>query len=125
MIKATIQYLRNQGVDNFHLGGFSNGGFSISRLASTLREENGIKGLFFIDGISDGASIREAGFPVLIIQGAQDERVSAAAVRPIATALGDFGTYVELPGDHFIIMKQPKLVQDAITAWLEKQEADQ
>lgn len=125
ILKATFQYLRGQGIQRFYLGGFSNGGFSISRLVSQVSKEEGLRGLIFIDGISDGASIKAAGLPVLIIQGVQDERVPATAVRPIAETIGELGTYIELDGDHFIIMKNPKPVQDAIAGWLQNQEASQ
>jgi alpha/beta superfamily hydrolase len=106
------------------LGGFSNGGFSISRLASQLGNEQGLRGLFFIDGITDGAGIRETGLPVLIIQSIQDERVPVTGTRSIAETIGNSGTYVELDGDHFIIMKRPGLVQNAIVKWLERLEAN-
>jgi pimeloyl-ACP methyl ester carboxylesterase len=124
ILEATFRYLREQGIEKFYLGGFSNGGFGISRLVSKLKREEGLSGLFFIDGIYDGASIRETGLPILIIQGAQDERVPAGEVRQIAEIIGDLGTYVELEGDHFIIIKQPELVQNAITTWLEVHEAN-
>lgn len=119
ILGATFQYLREQGIEKFYLGGYSNGGHGISQLVSKLSKEDGLSGLFFIDGIADGASIRETGLPSLIIQAAQDERVSAERVRQIAAVIGNTGTYVELDGDHFIIMKQPELVQGALTAWLE------
>ena len=122
ILQATFHYLRGQGREKFYVGGFSNGGFGISRLVSKLGKEEGISGLFFINGISDGASIKETSLPVLIIQGAQDERVPAAQVRPIAESIGDRATYVELEGDHFMIIKQPMLVQEALSAWLESLE---
>jgi alpha/beta superfamily hydrolase len=122
ILQATFQYLREQGIQTFYLGGFSNGGFGISRLVFKLRNEDGLSGLFFINGIYDGTSIRDTNLPVLIIQGVQDERVPAEGVLQIASVIGDLGTYVEVEGDHFMIMKQPKLVQDAITAWLENRE---
>ena len=125
ILEATFQYLREQGIEEFSVGGFSNGGFGISRMVSTLSNEDGVRGLFFINGIHDGESIRETGLPILIIQGMQDERVPAEFVRPIASAIGELGTYVELEGDHFMIMKQPKAVQNAISDWLHKQEPDQ
>lgn len=118
ILQATFQYLRGQGVSKFYLGGFSNGGFGISRLASQLKEVDGIRGLFFIDGIADSMNIRETGLPVLIIEGRQDTRVPTEGVRQIAQDIGDSGTYVEMEGDHFLIMKHPELVQDAITGWL-------
>jgi pimeloyl-ACP methyl ester carboxylesterase len=68
-------------------------------------------------------SIRETGLPILILQGTQDERVPAAGVRPTAEIIGALGTYVEIEGDHFMIIKQPALVQKEITAWLKEQEA--
>jgi pimeloyl-ACP methyl ester carboxylesterase len=123
ILQATFRYLRDQGIENFYLGGFSNGGFGISRLVTRVGSEAGLQGLFFINGISDGASIKETGLPVLIIQGAQDERVPAEQVRPIAAGLGELGAYVELEGDHFMVMKQPRAVQRAIADWLHKQES--
>jgi len=119
MLRATLRYLREQGIQKFYVGGFSNGGFGLSLLASKLRNENGLSGLFFIDGISNGSSIRETGLPILIIQGAQDERIAAAEARQTAEIIGDLGTYIELKGDHFLIIKQPDLVQNAIADWLE------
>jgi pimeloyl-ACP methyl ester carboxylesterase len=123
IIQATFNYLREQGIQRFYLGGFSNGGFGISRLASQVGKEEGLHGLFFIDGIDDGASIRETGLPVLVIQGAQDERMPATEARRTAEIIGDLGTYVELQGDHFLIMKQPDLVQNVIATWLEDHES--
>jgi pimeloyl-ACP methyl ester carboxylesterase len=105
------------------LGGFSNGGISIGCLASQLKNEKGLSGLIFIDGFDDAAEVRETGLPVLILQGAQDERISATQARQFAEEIGDLGTYVELNGDHFLIMKVPSLVQNAISAWLEEQVA--
>lgn len=125
ILQATFRYLREQGLQEFYLGGFSNGGFGISRLVSKLRKEDGLRGLIFINGIYDGASIKETGLPVLIIQGAQDERVPAELVRPIAGAIGELGTYVEMEGDHFMIIKQPNAVQNAIFDWLDKHEPSQ
>jgi pimeloyl-ACP methyl ester carboxylesterase len=122
ILEATFQYLREQGIEKFYLGGFSNGGFGISRMVSKLSKEDGVRGLFFINGIYDGESIRETGLPILIIQGAQDERVPPVGVRQIAGVIRDLGTYVELEGDHFMIMKQPKAVQNAIVDWLHKEE---
>lgn len=119
ILGATFQYLREQGIKIFYLGGYSNGGHGISLLVSKLVREDGLRGLFFIDGIDEGASIRATGLPVLIVQAAQDERVSAEWSRQHAVAVGEAGTYVEVEGDHFMIMKQPGLMQDAITTWLE------
>lgn len=121
ILQATFQYLREQSVEIFYLGGFSNGGFGVSRLVSEVSKQEGLNGLFFIDGITNGESIRETGLPVLIIQAAQDERVPVENVRQIAEVIGGLGTYVELDGDHFIIIKRPEPVQTAITDWLEKQ----
>jgi pimeloyl-ACP methyl ester carboxylesterase len=126
ILQATFRYLREQEVKEFYLGGFSNGGFGISRLVAKLSKEAGLRGFFFINGIYDGASIKETGLPVLIIQGAQDERVPAVQVRQIAEVIGESGDYVEVErGDHFMIMKQPQAVQKAIVDWLKRQESEQ
>ena len=122
ILRATFDYIMGQGIQRFYLGGFSNGGFGISRLALQWKDEKGLAGLFFIDGFTNGTSIREVGLPVLILEGAQDERVPVTAARQFALDVGDLGTYVELEGDHFLIMKRPDLVQNEIVKWLEQQE---
>jgi pimeloyl-ACP methyl ester carboxylesterase len=122
ILQATFHYLRAEGREKFYVGGFSNGGFGLSRLVAKLKEEAGLAGLFFVNGVTDGTSIKETGLPALIIQGTQDERVPAAQIRPIAESIGDQATYVELEGDHFMIIKQPARVQEALAAWLESRE---
>jgi pimeloyl-ACP methyl ester carboxylesterase len=118
ILQATFQYLREQGIQRFYLGGFSNGGISLGRLASPLKDEPGLSGLIFIDGFADGAGVREIGLPVLVVQGLQDERIPAPGARQFVQELGDLATYVEMEGDHFLIMKEPKSVQIAIAKWL-------
>jgi pimeloyl-ACP methyl ester carboxylesterase len=123
ILQATFEHLREQGIQRFYLGGFSNGGISIGRLASHLKDETGLSGLILIDGIDNGAGLRETGLTVLVLQGLQDERIPAIYAHGIAEEIGGLGTYVEVSGDHFLIMKQPDLVQNAIADWLEEQEA--
>jgi pimeloyl-ACP methyl ester carboxylesterase len=123
ILQTTFHYLREQGIQRFYLGGFSNGGISIGRLASQLKNEPGLAGLIFIDGFADSAGVREIGLPILVVQGLQDERIPAAGARQFAQELGDLGTYVEIEGDHFLIMKGPKPVQLAIAKWLEMLES--
>lgn len=119
ILQETLQYVRSRGIEKFYLGGFSNGGISVNRLASQLKHEKGLTGLIFIDGIFDGTSVRETNLPVLIIQGTQDERIPVENVRQVVKEIGDAATYVELDGDHFLIMKQPRRVQYAIAKWLQ------
>jgi hypothetical protein len=120
ILKSTFEYLRGRGIQRFYLGGFSNGGISIGRLASQVNCEQGLSGLIFIDGFSNSAGIREIGLPVLVLQGLQDERIPAAPARQFARELGSLATYMEVEGDHFLMMKQPTSVQNAIAKWLER-----
>ena len=120
ILQSTFEYVRERGIQRFYLGGFSNGGSGISRLAPQLKNEIGLSGLIFIDGINYGAGIQATGLPVLIIQGSQDERMPVTQARQVAAEIGEAGTYAELDGDHFLIMKQPRLVQDAIAQWLQQ-----
>lgn len=122
ILQFTFEYLREQGIQKFYLGGFSNGGISIGRLASQLKIENGLRGLILIDGFDNGAGVRELGLPVLMLEGLQDERIPAVYARQVAEEIGDLGTYVEVNGDHFLIMKQPASVQKAIAKWLKMQD---
>ena len=123
ILRASVAYLRERGVEKIYLGGFSNGGFGISRMVTRLRDIDGLSGLFFIDGIYGGEEIKSMGLPVLVIQGSQDDRMPAAEARLVTQAIGDLATYVELDSDHFVIMKLPVAVQDALAAWLADQDS--
>ena len=100
------------------MGGFSNGGFGIGRLAAQLKNETGLSGLIFIDGFADGGDVGELNLPILIIEGTQDTRVPVDAAHQFAADVGERATYVEVDSDHFLIIKQPALVQNAIAGWL-------
>ena len=118
-IRATLHYVRGRGIQRFYLGGYSNGGNGIGSLISTLAAEPGLTGLFFIAGTRDAIGVRETNLPVLVIQGRADERMSVEAARRFVDEVGKQAIYVELEADHFLIMKQPQLVQAAIGTWLE------
>lgn len=122
ILRSTLEYLKKQGIQKFYLAGFSNGGISLGRLAAQLKDENGLRGLILIDGFDNGAGIRELGLPILLIEGLQDERIPPAYARQVAEEIGDLGTYVELNGDHFLIMKQPASVKNALEKWLKTQD---
>lgn len=70
----------------------------------------------------NAANVRETGLPVLVIQGKNDERIPVENARLFSREIGELATYVELEADHFLIMKQAPLVQEAIRGWLEGQE---
>lgn len=121
ILQHTFQYVREQGIERIYLGGFSNGGFSIGRLASQLTDEEGLSGLIFIDGFMNGTQVKELGLPILIVEGTEDERVPVEAALQFVKEVSDLGTYVEINSDHFLIIKEPALVQNAIATWLKNQ----
>ena len=122
IIRETFGYLREKSIQRIYLGGFSNGGGGVGRLISILADEPELSGLFFIAGVRNAQAVRETGLPVLVIQGANDERIPVEAARQFVADLGEGVTYVELEADHFLIMKQTQAVQEAISAWLLEQE---
>jgi len=123
ILRATFHYLRERGIERIYLGGFSNGGNGVGSLMPALASEQDIAGLFFIDGFRNAGGVRETGLPVLVIEGIQDERIPVGYTRQFVADVGEQFTYVELDADHFLIMKQPQAVQDALSAWLAKRES--
>jgi len=124
ILQATFHYLRGRGIQRIYLGGFSNGGNGVGSLISTSASEQDLKGLFFIAGVRNAAGVRETDLPVLVIQGINDERMLVEKARQFAGEIGEQATYVELEADHFLIIKHPRLVQEAISNWLESHEVD-
>jgi pimeloyl-ACP methyl ester carboxylesterase len=117
-VRASLRYLRARGIERLYVGGFSNGGAGVSQLAPRLAAEPGVAGLFFIAGVNNAEAIAGTGLPVLIIQGAGDERMPASAARRAAAEIGAAATYVELEADHFLIVKQSAEVQAVLNQWL-------
>ncbi len=125
MVRATFRYLHERGIQTIYLGGFSNGSIGTSRLAPTLANEDGsLRGLILIAGVINPTDIRQTGLPVLLIQGSEDQRMPATLAREFVAEVGGSATYVEIQSDHFLIMKEPVLVQKAITTWLEAHASD-
>ncbi len=123
IVRDTFRYLHERGIQTIYLGGFSNGSIGTSRLAPTLANEDGsLRGLILIAGVINPTDIRQTGLPVLVIQGTQDQRMPVSNAQEFAKEVGELATYVEIQSDHFLIMKEPVLVQKAITAWLEDHE---
>jgi len=123
ILQDTFVYLRSKGIRQIYIGGYSNGGFGLGRLASQFKDEKELSGFIFIDGFANSTDVRDIGLPVLIIQGLLDERVPASDAHQFAADLGDLATYVELDADHFLIMKQPDLVMNTLAQWLEDRQS--
>jgi dienelactone hydrolase len=117
ILQSSFDYLRKQGIQKLYLGGFSNGGFSIGHLLPQLADQKGLSGLMFIDGFYGAEDVKQLELPVLILEGTQDTRVPVYMALQFAQEVGDLGTYVAIDSDHFLIIKEPGLVQDAIASW--------
>ena|GEM_PF-1030932 len=124
MVRATFHFLHERGIQMIYFGGFSNGSLGTSRLAPSLaREDDRLSGLILIAGVTNARDIQKTGLPVLVIQGTQDQRMPVANAQQFTEEVGELATYVEIESDHFLIMKQPALVQEASTTWLEDRES--
>jgi predicted esterase len=117
-IRATIAYLRKQGIRRIYLAGLSNGGIGICRLAPRLKHD--VDGLILISGADGHAP--DAGLPVLALHGTYDDRISFTAAKSYVDQAGDRGTYREFDGDHLVLAKQPIEMQTALAEWLREQE---
>jgi pimeloyl-ACP methyl ester carboxylesterase len=118
-LRQTLTYLQQRGIKRVYLGGLSNGGIGVSRLAH--RFESDLAGLILISGVDPDASI--TGLPVLVVQGKDDEGMSRSVVERYVAAVGASSTYLLLEGDHFVLLKQVDRVQGAIADWILQQEA--
>jgi pimeloyl-ACP methyl ester carboxylesterase len=118
-LRATLGYLHSRGVQRIYLAGLSNGAVGTAALARRLQTE--LAGLVLISGVDSNAEL--SGLPTLIVQGRDDERMPAVLARAFAQRAGTRATYVELPGDHFLLVERADEVRQRITAWFERMEA--
>jgi pimeloyl-ACP methyl ester carboxylesterase len=110
-----------------YLAGLSNGGLSVSRLASAQPER--FRGLIFLSPVMDTPLVDSSAFqqawqgrPVLVITGAADERIPLRYVQQRAATFKAGGITVTervYPGEtHFLFFSQPEAVLSDISTWL-------
>jgi len=119
ILRQTLTYLQQRGVERIYLAGLSNGGIGASRLAKRL--ESQLAGLILISGADPDAPISR--LPVLLVQGKNDERMPMWVAERYAAAARATSTYLLLEGDHFVLLRQADRVQAAIADWITLQEA--
>ena len=119
-VRNTLNYLRTRGVKRVYLAGLSNGAVGTCRLAPRLSSE--LAGLILISGADPHA--RDAGLPVLALQGNADQRMPAALAIRTTQLAGRRGTYRVFDGDHLLLAKRAHEVQEVLAAWLNRQEDD-
>jgi esterase/lipase len=117
-VQRVIDHLRRRGIERIYLAGLSNGALGASRLASQLSTQ--LAGLVLISGADPDAAA--TALPVLIIQGAQDERMPATLAQRYADVAGSHATIHILEGDHFLLAKRADVSQQVIAEWFAQQE---
>jgi cell wall-associated NlpC family hydrolase len=113
-LRATIRYLRAQGVEQTILAGLSNGAIGAAGLAPRLRDE--LTGLVLLSGYYDLPIM--SGLPVLMIHGKADTRFSLGRFREIASGYGEQAKAIEMEGSHFLLIEDPDHVIAALSDWL-------
>jgi pimeloyl-ACP methyl ester carboxylesterase len=113
-VGRAIRFLRGHGVRTLILAGLSNGGIGASALAPRLGRT--IDGLILISGVAPGAPLPRV--PVLVLQGRRDALVPARLARAYARRAGAHARYVELDGDHFVLVERAGEARAAIADWI-------
>jgi pimeloyl-ACP methyl ester carboxylesterase len=118
-LRATLGYLHGRGVRRIYLAGLSNGAVGASRMASRLQGD--LAGLLLISGADANAQL--SNLPTLLVQGSGDERMPASLAQAFARRAGARATYIEVPGDHFVLVERADELRQQIAAWFERIEA--
>lgn len=118
IVRETLSYLQQRGLERIYLAGLSNGAIGASRLAESLEAD--LAGLILISGADPGAAGTD--LPVLLLHGRNDERIPASLMERYAAAAGANASYHLLDGDHFLLLKLAEETQAVIAAWLQQQE---
>lgn len=110
-----------------YLAGLSNGGLGVSYLA--LAQPERFRGLIFLSPVMRETIIDDSAFlekwrgrPVLVVTGAEDERIPLGYVQQRVDVLQAGGVKVTehiYPGqDHFLIFSQPEAIRTDVSRWL-------
>lgn len=112
IVDASIAWARGRGAQSIVLAGLSNGAAGAARLASNLRD---LDGLVLVSGLDPRAP--HPSIPTLVWHGLHDERFFASRVRAWAAHLPN-GELVFTEGDHFALLKQREEFDAAFTRFL-------
>jgi pimeloyl-ACP methyl ester carboxylesterase len=118
ILRQSIEELHRRGVERIYLAGLSNGGVGACRLAPKLQAQ--LAGMILISGADP--DVPPPALPVLVIHGAQDERMPLPVLQQYAAATGPNGSAYIVEGDHFVLLKQAEALQQVIADWLVRQE---
>jgi len=117
--------------NQIHLAGLSNGGLGVSRVAASDLGKR-FRSLIFLSGVCDGTAIATNAFadqwrdkPVLVITGADDDRVPLRYVNSYASSMRNSGVGVEMStyetADHFLFFSHRDRCLKELSAWLRRQ----
>jgi pimeloyl-ACP methyl ester carboxylesterase len=112
ILKVTLDYAHDIGMNRVYLAGLSNGGAGASVLAHKHRAR--LSGLVLISGVRAESP---PALPVLVVQGAADRMMTAPAARAYA-ARGSNVSYRELSGGHLIFLSENEKVRPLIGQFL-------
>jgi pimeloyl-ACP methyl ester carboxylesterase len=119
IVRSSLAYLQARGIRRVYLAGMSNGAVGASALAPEL--SSNLAGLILVSGAP--AAGDTGGLPTLVVQGAQDQMMSAAAARSFTKRTG--ATYVSLEGGHLVLLMRRSEARQAISDWLRRQPPSQ
>jgi pimeloyl-ACP methyl ester carboxylesterase len=111
-LRATLDYAHGIGMNRVYLAGLSNGAVGAAALALAHRPR--LAGLVLISGTGTAAPPE---LPVLLVQGANDQMMPAAAARAYA-AKSPRITYREVAGGHFVFLSAHERVRPLVAGFL-------
>lgn len=117
-------------MNQIHLAGLSNGGLGVSRVAASELGKR-FRSLIFLSGVCDEFAIATTTFkdqwrgkPVLVITGADDDRVPLEFVNGYVSSMRDSGAGIEMStyegADHFLFFSHRTRCLEEISHWLER-----
>jgi pimeloyl-ACP methyl ester carboxylesterase len=111
-LKATLDYAHEIGMNRVYLAGLSNGGAGASVLA--LKYTARLSGLILISGMRAPAP---PPLPVLVVQGAADQMMTAPYARAYAANRPNV-TYREIAGGHLVFLSETEKVRPLLAQFL-------
>ncbi|GMU08649.1 alpha/beta hydrolase [Corallococcus caeni] len=120
-LERTLAWLKGRGIRRVYLAGLSNGAMGAHVLSSRVASSGiELRGLVLISGAERRASAPAV--PVLLVQGTRDTMMPARLARDVAARMGKRATWFEVDSGHFAFLDRHAACEEAIRAWLLRQE---
>ncbi len=114
ILRSALVTLKERGLTRLFIAGHAAGAKAAFHAAMLFQSE--LAGLMLLSGIDPDAS--PLALPTLLLRGSSDPQTEELPFQNYARRASGICTFIQIPGDHLLLLKKQAVVRKIITHWL-------